>query len=187
MHLRKDALLCWDLEVFGLPLRREALGSDVGAWGMTKSYFIRERHIKNGSVVVDRDDVRKSYDLDDALFTARQRAHDYLSVSTGPVMMINPNTYRVWIGINDCWEFSVEEYRDSKEQQEDLNLIEEMRKTLEAVNHQINRVYDLAAHKGTDPHFLQDTHGGLLLSPLLSTKASLLIAITEARRSRREG
>lgn len=154
---------------------------------MIKSYFIHERHIKNGSVVVDRDDVRKSYELDDALYTAMQRAYGYVSVTTGPVMQINDNTYRVWIGVNDCWEFSVEEYQDSKTQQEELNLLEEMRKTLEAVDHQINRVYDLAAHKGTDPYFLQDTHGGMLLSPLLSTKASLLIAITEARRSRREG
>lgn len=154
---------------------------------MSKTYFIHERHIKNGSVVVDRDDIRFPYGLEEALFEAMDRARGYLSVSSGPVMMINSNTYRVKIGVNDRWEFSVEEFEDSKAQQEELNLLEEMRKTLEAVDHQINRVYDLAAHKGTDPYFLQDTHGGMLLSPLLSTKASLLIAITEARRSRREG
>lgn len=153
---------------------------------MSKSYKVVSTHTRHGQVVETIESTDTFHKFNEALAGARDAALIQLQGREVEIVRSSIDRFYVYVGLADRWDFQVkeldEEYSDDVET---VNLLEEMRNTLEEVNRQIDRVYQMAGNASVPPAHLMTTDGNLVLSPLLTTKASLLIAITEARRSRR--
>lgn len=123
--------------------------------------------------------------FDQALDRAHFLAMDFRG-SGRPVIKSGPRSYSVFTDLtNERYaEYTVEKIED----EEETNLLEELRQTLDEVNKQIEHVKAEALNMNNpyndgNVYAMRTVQGDWTLSPLLTTKASLLVTITELRRS----